>query len=65
MKHWKASELKQWLLFYSLPLLQVKLPATHWHHFYLLVCTMHILLKDNIDISELIAAEMMINDFVK
>jgi len=38
MKYWKASELKQWLLYYSLPLLQNKLPDVHWLHFSLLVC---------------------------
>ena len=64
-KYWKATELKQWPLYYSLPLLQSKLPPLYWHHYCLLVCTMHILLKDKISLSELDAADIMIRDFLK
>ena len=61
--YWKASELKQWLLYYSLPILRAKLPPLYWHHFALLVCTVHILLKDKITYAELKATETMIEDF--
>ena len=65
MKYWKASKLKQWLLYYSLSLLQNNLLDIHWLHFSLLVSTMHILLKDSVTFSELDAAEIIINDFLK
>ena len=37
LKYWKASELRNWLLFYSLPLLLSFLPSLYWHHYALLV----------------------------
>ena len=63
MKYWKASELRQWLLYYSLPLLLPHLPSLYWHHYALLVCAIHILLKDHITLAEVDAAEEMLNDF--
>lgn len=63
LNYWKASELKQWLLFYSLPLLLNHLPSLYWHHFALLVCAMHILLGDKVTLDQIDAAELMINDF--
>lgn len=62
-KYWKASELRYWLLFYSLPLLLGHLPPLYWHHFALLVCAMHILLGDSISNAQLDAAELMLRDF--
>ena len=44
MNYWKASELKTWLLFYSLPLLLDFLPSLYWHHYALLVNAMHFML---------------------
>lgn len=63
LHYWKASEFKQWLLFYSLPLLLNCLPSLYWHHFALLVCAMHIFLSDSITMAEIDAAEQMLNDF--
>jgi len=63
MKYWKASELRNWLLFYSLPLLIDILPSLYWHHFALLVCAMHILLGDSITHAQVDAAERMLLDF--
>ena len=62
-KYWTANELKQWLLYYSLPILQSKLPPDYWYHYALLVTAMHILLKDTISVTELQASEIMIKDF--
>lgn len=59
-----TSELRSWLLFYSLPLLKCYLPPLHYHHYALLVCAIHILLKESIATSELLAAETMITDFL-
>ena len=57
LHYWKASELHTWLLFYSLPLLLDYLPSLYWHHYALLVCAMHIMLGDDIALSEVDAAE--------
>ena len=65
LKYWKASELRNWLLFYSLPLLLNKLPPLFWHHYALLVCALHILLSDSIEPSQIDAAEQMILNFYK
>ena len=61
--YWKASELKNWLLFYSLPLLQGYRPPLYLHHFALFVCAVHILLQDKINSAQIIAAELMLSDF--
>lgn len=65
LMYWKASELRTWLLFYSLPLLLNKLPPLYWHHYTLLVCSLHILLGDRIEPSQIDAAEQMLVDFYK
>ena len=62
-KYWKASELRNWLLFYSLPLLLDYLPSLYWHHYALLVCAVHILLGDRITLAQVDAAEQMLVDF--
>lgn len=63
VKFWKASELRNWLLYYSLPLLLDFLPSLYWHHFALLVCAMHILLSESITHAQIEAAEQMLNTF--
>lgn len=63
LSYWKASEFRNWMLYYSLPLLLGKLPSLYWHHYSLLVCAIHILLKDRISLAEIDAAEKMLNDF--
>ena len=63
MSYWKASELRNWLLYYSLPLLVSHLPPLYWHHFSLLVCAIHLLLQDSISVADVDAAEQMLLDF--
>ncbi len=63
LKYWKASEFRNWLLFYSLPLLLHKLPPLYFHHFALLVCSIHLLLQKKISRAMCNAAEEMLNDF--
>ena len=63
IKFWKASEFRSWLLYYSLPILLNYLPSLYWHHYALLVCAIHILLKDSITHASLEAAERMLADF--
>lgn len=65
MKYWKASELRSWLLFYSLPLLHGYLPPLYLHHYSLLVCSMHIFLRSFISPAVHVAAAEMIHDFVE
>ena len=62
-KYWKASELRHWLLYYSLPLLMHHLPSLYWHHYALLVCAVHIMLSDSITRAQIDAAEQMLTDF--
>ena len=63
LKYWKASELRNWLLFYSLPLLLSFLPSLYWHHYALLVSAMHIMLGDNVTHAQVDAADQMLVDF--
>ena len=62
-KYWKASELRDWLLYYSLPLLLTILPPLYLHHFSLLVCAMHILLQSNVSTVQIQAADNMLAVF--
>ncbi len=63
-KHWKASEFRTWLLYYSLPLLiSSKMPPLYIHHFSLLVCGVHILLQTEIAEMQIVAAEELLKDF--
>ena len=62
LKYWKASEMRYWLLYYSLPLLIDFLPPLYWHHYALLVCAIHILLSSSISWSQVDAAELMLKD---
>ena len=62
-KHWKASEFRNWLLYFSLPLLVSTLPPLYLHHFSLLVCAIHILLQSKLSEVHIQAAEEMLKDF--
>lgn len=48
MSFFKASEYRVWMLFYSLPVLALYLPADYCHHLAILVYSMHVLLSDAI-----------------
>ena len=63
LKFWKASELRNFLLYYSLPIFLGQLESVYWHHYALLVCAIHILLSDNLSESLIDAAELMLKDF--
>ena len=65
LSFFKASEYRAWLLFYGLPILSVFLPPDYVHHLSLLVSSMHILLSDEIDTSELEIAYSMLSTFYK
>jgi len=63
LSYWKASELRNWMLYYSLPLLLDHLPPLYFHHYALLVGALHLLLGDRIPVSYIDIAEQMLNDF--
>jgi len=63
LNYWKASELRSWLLYYSLPLLLSYLPSLCFHHYALLVNAIHILLQDTLTTITICSAEHMISDF--
>lgn len=63
--YWKASEYRNFLLYYSLPILSSVLPPLYFHHYSLLVCAMHILLQSKLARAQIKAAEIMLRDFYK
>ena len=65
IKYWKASEFRNFLLYYSLPLFRDRLPKEYFQHWLLLVEAVTILLKDAISDDELNAAEIMLRSFVR
>lgn len=58
--HYKASEFRTWLLFYSLPVMDGILPSKHYCHFMLLVHAIYILLKQSISPSDLVKASLLL-----
>ena len=62
-KYWKASEFRNFLLYYSLPLLIDVLPPLYFHCYGLLVCAMHILLQTRVSDTQIQAAQTMLDDF--
>ncbi|KAM7282555.1 uncharacterized protein ISCGN_002702 [Ixodes scapularis] len=61
---WKASEWKQWLLFYALPCLLDLLPQLYWRHLCKLSEAIHILLRDSLTLEEIKRAEELLHMFV-
>lgn len=64
-KHWKASEFRAWLLYYSVVCLKGKLPNEYFKHWCLLVNAIFLLLKEEISEEDLNNAEAMLVQFVK
>lgn len=64
-KMWKASEWKNFLLYYSLPCLQgIRMPKKYIDHWFFLVCSMHIFLREKISPVDFAIAERSIRQFV-
>lgn len=63
IKLWKASELRAWLLFYSLPILQHYWPSEYVHHWSLLVFSIHLLLSSRITISDIEVVDSALKTF--
>ena len=47
-RNFLGSQLREWVLFFSLPVLTGKLPGEYLKHFSLLIASLHILLADTI-----------------
>ena len=62
---WKATELRSWLLFYSVPILIKFGTNSYLQHWILLVGALEILLQDEIPKDELQLADDMLNFFVR
>ncbi|XP_028519461.1 uncharacterized protein LOC114576631 [Exaiptasia diaphana] len=62
-KHWKASELRSFLLFYSVPCLLNILPKLYLEHFVLLSEAIYILLQESISQGEISHAENLLIHF--
>ena len=61
--HYKASELRTWLLYYALPVMQGILPDDHNQHLMLFVCAIYILLKLSISPQDLMKARSLLEHF--
>lgn len=61
--HWKASELRSWLLFYSVPAMHGFLGEEYFQHYLLLVEATFLLLQDSISPEELTKSERLFQHF--
>ncbi|MGH0120675.1 UNVERIFIED_CONTAM: hypothetical protein FKN15_035061 [Acipenser sinensis] len=64
IKFWKASELKNWLLYYSLFVLQGVLPSLYFNHWFLLVYAIYTLLMTDIPRASVEKADLALHKFV-
>ncbi|XP_072299437.1 uncharacterized protein [Eucyclogobius newberryi] len=62
---WKAVDWEAFILFYGTYVLQPYLESKYLHHFYLLSCSVHILLQDSITQESLNRAHFYLKDFVQ
>ena len=61
--HLKASELRTFLLFYSIPCLYGILPEQYFQHYILLVEAIYLLLQDSISPSDIVKASALLKHF--
>ena len=64
-KTWKASECRNWLLYYSVPALYGILPTKYLDHWCLLVDAIYMLLQDKVKASDVVTAEIKLRSFSK
>jgi len=63
--HWKASECRNWLLYYSVPCLQGVMRGRYLKHWCLLVSSMYTLLQDDVRAVDVVRAEEALCKFSK
>ncbi|XP_077516568.1 uncharacterized protein LOC144126577 [Amblyomma americanum] len=61
--HWKASEWRQWILFYALPCLEGILHPDYWRHLCKLSEALHILLREELTLSEIAKTGNLLHSF--
>jgi hypothetical protein len=65
VRNWKGSELRNWLLYYSLICLRDIWPTIYLEHHLLLVYSIHTLLKDDISKDEIETVRVALNEYCK
>jgi hypothetical protein len=65
IKFWKASEFRNWILYYALPCLERYWPTRYLEHLTLLVFALHTLLKSEINFEEIEKARLAIIEFCR
>ncbi|CAN8008565.1 unnamed protein product, partial [Ixodes pacificus] len=63
-KFWKAKELENWILYYSVPVLDGLLPNQYLRHWALLVESLHVMLGKKISVSDIDAVDGMMLEFM-
>lgn len=61
--HWKASELRNFLLYYSIPILSGTLPELYFNHYLMLVHAMYLLLQNSISAPHLQESSCLLRQF--
>lgn len=64
-RFWKGSDFRAFLLYYSLPIFKNLLPDKYYQHWFLLVASSYIFLKDAIAENEIDLGEIMLRSFVR
>ncbi|XP_073255018.1 uncharacterized protein [Porites lutea] len=62
---WKATEYRNWLLHYSVPVLKGVLPSQHFLHYTMLVTAVAFLVSDRITMDQLKLADELLDNFCK
>ncbi|KYN11772.1 hypothetical protein ALC57_16070 [Trachymyrmex cornetzi] len=62
---WKASELRSFLLYYSLPVFKNIMQSKYYRHWFLLVYSFHLLLNNKATLTDIDKAECAIKKFVQ
>lgn len=63
-KYWKASELRAWLLFYSVPILMDVMSTMHLYHYSAFVEAIYLLISDSISMEDLEKSHKLLCFFV-
>lgn len=64
-KHWKASEYRTWLLWYSLPVLNGILPVPYFQHYMLLTISVYLLVSSSVSKRTVQLVSHLLNSFVE
>lgn len=62
---WKASELRSFLLYYSLPVFKNIMRSKYYRHWFLLVYSFHLLLNNKVTLTDIHKSECAIKKFVQ